>query len=93
MKHYILTLLCSLLIAIGGMARQNSYLIDSDIALFYAEDFIAQDILPSLTVKEEPDSIGPVPGDWPIVPEFYTENSKGRASISYAAIPIIPIRG
>ncbi|MCF8302368.1 MAG: T9SS type A sorting domain-containing protein [Bacteroidales bacterium] len=84
MKYYILTLLCSLLMAIGGMAQQRSYLIDSDIALFYAGDFNPQDILPSLTVKEEPDSIAPVPGDWPIIPGFTTENGKGRASISYA---------
>jgi alpha-glucosidase len=53
------------------------------VGLFYAGDCTPSDILPSLTVSEEPDSMAPIPATWEIRPEFFTENGKGRATISY----------
>ncbi len=75
MKTFITTLGLVLLIT-SATAQPTGELIGDDMAVFYPAGFNPAETLPSLALFEEPVPIGPVPDDWSLIPEFYTEGGK-----------------
>ena len=77
-------LLAVLIFHISSLKAQPSgELVGDRVVAFYPENFVAPQTLPSFALVEEPDSIGPVPGDWEIVPEFYSEPGFSNVRIHY----------
>lgn len=64
-------------------AQPEGELIGDRVVAFYPENFVASQTLPSFALVEEPDSIGPVPVGWSIIPEFYEESGLNCARIPF----------
>jgi len=63
-------------------AQPQAELIGEDIVVFYPPNFAPSQTLPSMALISEPDSIGPMPPAWNIIPEFYTQGGLHIASIT-----------
>lgn len=83
MKHLSLFLIFPIFsLSVNFLYSQtNAELIGNNIAVFYPENFEASSTLPSMALLSEPDSIGPLPANWPVIPEFIIESGKNKAII------------
>ncbi|MFP4469320.1 MAG: TIM-barrel domain-containing protein [Bacteroidales bacterium] len=79
------SLLLAVLIFSFSFLKSQPYgeLVGDRVVAFYPENFNASQTLPSFALIEEPDSIGPVPDDWQIAPEFYSEPGLSNARIHF----------
>ena len=81
MKNIATLFLILIAISLAGQAQLTTHLMGDRTVVFYPEDFNPIETLPSFALLEEPDSIGPVPADWTIFPEFFMEDGKNVATI------------
>ena len=63
------------------MAQAAGVLVGDRTVIFYPDDFISHETLPSMALDHEPDSVGEVPEDWTIFADFFFLDGKNSASI------------
>jgi len=68
----------------GTALGQTSNLIGKNTAVFYPSMYNALANLPSFALLKEPKSIGKVPSNWKLKPDFYTKNGKTIATLPVA---------
>ncbi len=56
-------------------------LIGDRTVAFYPQNFVPAETLPSMALLSEPDSIGEVPANWSVFPDFFMEDGKNCATI------------
>ena len=79
-------LLFSLLIINYSLISQPyGELIGDRTVAFYPQNFVPAETLPSMALLSEPDSIGEVPDNWTVFPDFFVEDEKNCATIDIEA--------
>lgn len=81
MKIKIMTLLLIFLVTDIITAQEKSELIGDRIVAFYPADYISWETQPSLALIGAPDSLGPIPENWTIIPQFAEITGKNGAVI------------
>jgi alpha-glucosidase len=75
-------LIAILIIKSSVMADSRDGLLGKDIAIFYPANFDSASNLPSMALTQEFPTTGSLPGDWKLVPKFYTKSGKSYASFA-----------
>ena len=74
---------CLYFLPVMANSQTKSYLIMDDVAIFYPENFNADDHLPSFALVNEPVKIAEMPDDWATKVDFLYN---GKLSIAYVDI-------